>query len=164
MLGGFDCGVGSLNVWLERHARSAGAAGSAQTIVVTGEHENGRVVGFYALAVASITHADATEHAARGMPRHDIPALLLARLAVDQSVQGKGIGAFLLRDAMARAIAVSEEAGVRLMLVHAIDGAAREFYEHFGFEQSPSDDKNLQMIVKDIRASLDVAAGEPRGS
>ena len=157
-LSGFDCGVGSLDVWLERHARMASAAGSAQTFVVTDESQGGRVVGYYALAVASITHDDATERAAKGMPRHEIPALLLARLAVDQSVQGRGVGAFLLRDAMTRAIAVSEQAGVRLMLVHVIDDAARGFYEHFGFEPSPTDEMNLQMIIKDMRASLDAAA------
>ncbi len=158
-LSGFNCGVGSLNIWLERHARPASAAGSAQTFVVTDESQEGRVIGYYALAVASITHADATERAAKGMPRHEIPALLLARLAVDQSVQGRGIGAFLLRDAMTRAIAVSEEAGVRMMLVHALDDAARGFYQRFGFESSPTDEMNLQMIIKDIRASLDAAAG-----
>lgn len=162
-LSGFDCGVGSLNVWLKRHARTAGAAGSAQTFVVTEETQGGRIVGYYALAVASITHAEATKRAARGMPRHHIPALLLARLAVDESVQSQGIGAFLLRDAMTRAIAVSEEAGVRMMLVHAVDEKARAFYERFGFEPSPTDDMNLQMIIKDIRRSLDAAAGEPSG-
>lgn len=162
-LSGFDCGVGSLNIWLERHARSASAAGSAQTFVVTDETQGGRVIGYYALAVASITHADATDRAARGMPRHDIPSLLLARLAVDKSIRGKGIGAFLLRDAMTRAIAVSEEAGVRLLLVHAVNEEARGFYEHFGFERSPTDEKNLQMITKDIRASLDAAAAESPG-
>jgi GNAT superfamily N-acetyltransferase len=126
--------------------------------VVTDESQGGRVVGYYALVVASVTHADATERAAKGMPRHDIPAVLLARRAVDESVQGRGIGAFLLRDAMTRAIAVSEEAGVRLMLVHAIHDGARAFYEHFGFEPSPTDGLNLQMIIKDMRASLDAAA------
>lgn len=159
-LSGFDCGVGSLNNWLERHARTAGAAGSAQTFVVSDESQDGRVVGYYALVVASIAHAKATKRGAKGMPRHDIPAVMLARLAIDKSVQGLGIDAFLLRDAMTRAIAVSEEAGVRLMLVHAVDEAARGFYERFGFEQSPTDDMNLQMIIKDMRASLDAAADE----
>jgi GNAT superfamily N-acetyltransferase len=160
---GFDCGVGSLNIWLERHARTASAAGSAQTFVVTDGSQGGRVVGYYALAVASITHEEATKRATRGMPRHEIPAVLLARLAVDESVQRQGIGAFLLRDAMMRAITVSEEAGVRLMLVHAVNDEARRFYERFGFEPSPTDDMNLQMIIKDIRASLDAAAGASRG-
>lgn len=159
-LSGFQCGEASLDIWLERHARAAAAAGSAQTFVVLDQAQGGRVVGYYALAVASITHSDATPRAAKGMPRHAVPALLLARLAVDQSVQRMGIGAFQLRDAMMRAINVSDEAGVRLMLVHAVNDQARQFYERFGFERSPTDPMNLQMIIKDIRASLRAAGGD----
>jgi GNAT superfamily N-acetyltransferase len=81
--------------------------------------------------------------------------MLLARLAVDKTVQGRGIGAFLLKDAMSRALAVSEQAGMRLMLVHAVNDDARSFYEYFGFEQSPSDGMNLQLLTKDIRLALD---------
>jgi predicted N-acetyltransferase YhbS len=127
---------------------------------VVADESQGRVVGYYALVVASITPPQATARAAKGMPRHDIPALLLARLAVDVSVQGTGVGTFLLRDAMTRAIAVSEEAGVRLMLVHAINDEARAFYGRFGFEPSPTDQMNLQMLIKDMRASLEAAARE----
>jgi len=116
------------------------------------------VIGYHALTVASIDHQEATSRAAKGMPRHDMPAVLLARLAVDESVKGKGIGAFLLHDAMARTLAVSEEAGIRLLLVHARDDGARDFYVHFGFEPSPTDPMHLQMIIKDIRLSLDAAA------
>jgi GNAT superfamily N-acetyltransferase len=159
VLAGFDCGVGSLNAWLERHARSAVGAGSARTYVVS-DNERGRVVGYHALTVASIDHVDATERAAKGMPRHQIPAVLIARLAVDLSVTGRGIGAFLLRDAMVRAVAVSEEAGIRILLVHALDDRARGFYLHFGFEPSPTDSMNLQLLIKDIRASLNAAAAE----
>jgi GNAT superfamily N-acetyltransferase len=157
-LSGFDCDEGSLNVWLERYARVASGAGSANTYVVTDAEQAERVVGYHALTVASIEHEDATARAAKGMPKHQIPAVLLARLAVDKSVQGKGVGAFLLRDAMTRALAVSEEAGVRLMLAHALNAKARRFYEHFGFGRSPTDDMNLQIIIKDIQASLEEAA------
>lgn len=157
-LSGFECGVGSLNTWLERHARAATGAGSARTYVVT-DRVQSRVVGYHALTVASVEHRDATRRASKGMPRHPIPAVLLARLAVDESVKGRGIGAFLLRDAMSRALAVSEEAGIRLLLVHALGEDARRFYSHFGFEPSPTDEMNLQLIVKDIRASLDAVAG-----
>ncbi len=92
------------------------------------------------------------------MPRHQIPAVLVARLAVDNSVKGRGIGAFLVQDAMARALAVCEEAGIRILLVHALDEIARDFYLHFGFEPSPTDAMNLQLLIKDIRSSLDAAA------
>jgi GNAT superfamily N-acetyltransferase len=123
------------------------------------DNEQDRVVGYYALTVASIEHRDATERAAKGMPKHPIPAVLLARLAVDESVKGKGLGAFLLRDAMVRALAASEEMGIRVLLVHALNEDARNFYLRFGFEVSPTDPMNLQRIMKDIRASLEAASG-----
>jgi len=153
---GFESGVGSLDVWLVKHARSAVGAGSARTYVVI-DSEQERVVGYHALSVASIEHGEATDRARKGMPRNPIPAMLLARLAVDKTVQGKAIGAFLLRDAMSRAVSVAEQAGIRLFLVHAVDDEARTFYGHFGFEASPSDPMNLQLLIKDIRLALDGA-------
>lgn len=155
-INGFDCGVGSLDIWLVKHARAAAGAGSARTYVVV-DAEQDRVVGYHALSLASIEHADATKRGRKGMPRHPIPAMLLARLAVDKSVQGRGIGAFLLRDATSRALSVAEQAGMRLLLVHALNDEARAFYEHFGFEPSPSDAMNLQLLVKDIMLALDSA-------
>ncbi len=151
---GFDCGVGSLDVWLVKHARAAAGVGSARTyIVLDAKHD--RVVGYHALSLASIEHDDATDRVRSGMPKHPIPAILLVRLAVDRAVQGRGIGAFLLKDAMSRALSVSEQAGMRLMLVHALSDEARAFYEHFGFESSPTDAMNLQLLIKDIRLVLD---------
>src|SRR5262249_37413936 len=92
--------------------------------------------------------------AARGMPRHPISAMLLARLAVDERAQGGGLGATLLADAMERTLLVAEETGIRLLLVHAVDDEARGFYLHYGFEPSPTDPMNLQLWIKDIRATL----------
>ena len=91
------------------------------------------------------------------MPRHPIPAVLLARLAVDLDFQGRGVGALLLGDALKRALSVAETAGIRLLLVHALNESARGFYERFGFEPSPTDPMNLQLLIKDIRESLDAA-------
>ncbi|HWO16723.1 MAG TPA: GNAT family N-acetyltransferase [Solirubrobacterales bacterium] len=156
-INGFDCGVGSLDVWLVKHARAAAGAGSARTYVVIDEEQD-RVVGYHALSVASIKHAETIERARKGMPKHPIPAMLLARLAVDKTVQGRGIGAFLLRDAMSRAVSVAEQAGIRLMLIHTLSEDARRFYEHFGFERSPSDQMNLQLLIKDIRHVLERAS------
>lgn len=156
-INGFECGVGSLDIWLVKHARAAAGAGSARTYVVVDEQQERRVVGYHALSLASIEHAEATGRARKGMPKSPIPALLLARLAVDKTAQGKGIGAFLLRDAMSRALSVAEQAGVRLLLVHAVNDEARRFYERFGFEASPTDAMNLQLLTKDIRLALDNA-------
>ncbi|MBK5221153.1 MAG: GNAT family N-acetyltransferase [Thermoleophilia bacterium] len=154
LISGFDCGIRSLDVWLLDHARAAAGAGSARTYVV-GDSQQQRVVGYHALSVASIEPAATTERARKGMPRHPIPVMLLARLAVDDTVQGMGIGAFLLRDAMTRAVSVAEQAGMRLLLVHAVNERARAFYEHFGFEASPTDAMNLQLPIKHIRLALD---------
>jgi GNAT superfamily N-acetyltransferase len=151
---GFESGVVSLDIWLLKHARAAAGAGSARTYVVI-DSEQERVVGYHALSVASIAHREATDRARKGMPRNPIPAMLLARLAVDRTVQGKGIGAFLLKDAMSRGVSVAEQAGIRLLLAHAVNDEARSFYEHFDFEASPSDPMNLQLLVKDIRRALD---------
>jgi GNAT superfamily N-acetyltransferase len=150
-LDGFDCGVESLNIWLTEHARQAAAAGSARVFVMV-DAEQERVCGYYALAAAAVAHEQATERARKG--RHPIPAVLLARLAVDASVQGHGIGAWLLQDAMRRALSASEAVGMRVLLVHALDDNARSFYARWGFEPSPTDPLNLQMLVKDIRRSL----------
>jgi GNAT superfamily N-acetyltransferase len=154
VLGGFDCGVESLSAWLPKHARAAAAAGSARTYAIE-DGEQGRVVGYHALCAASVSRREASPRAGKGMPRHPIPAVLLARLAVDRSVQGRGLGAFLLRDAMARTLAAAAELGIRVMLVHALDESARDFYLHHGFESSRTDPMNLQLLIKDIEASLD---------
>ena len=152
-LSGFDCGVDSLNAWLPKHARPAAASGSARTYAIE-DAEQGRVVGYHALCAASVSRREGTPRARRGMPRHSIPAVLLARLAVDRSVQGHDLGAFLLRDAMARTLAAAAELGIRVMLVHALNESARDFYLHHGFEPSPIDPMNLQLLVKDVEASI----------
>ena len=153
-IGDFDAGVTSLTTWLTEYALQAGRAGSARTFAVTDAEQGGRVVGYHAIAAASIERAVATRRAASGMPGHPVSAILLARLAVDRSVQGRGVGAWLLQDAMRRALSASEEFGVRVLLAHAIDERARAFYERFGFEPSPTDPLNLQLLIKDIRKTL----------
>jgi GNAT superfamily N-acetyltransferase len=154
LLSGFDCGVDSLNGWLHKHSRAAAASGSVRVYVVEDAEQN-RVVGYHGLSAASLSPSEASSRAGRGMPRHPIPAVLLARLAVDRSMQGRGLGAFLLRDAMTRTLSAAAQLGIRVMLVHAIDETARDFYLHHGFEASPSDPMNLQLLVKDMKASIE---------
>jgi GNAT superfamily N-acetyltransferase len=153
---GFDCGRPSLNVWLERYARQAAASGSARTYVIV-DAEQGRVVGYHALTAAQLERKAASARVIRGMPQYPIPVVLLVRLAVDRSVAGRGVGAWLLRDAMLRTLAASETIGVRAMLVHAVDDDARRFYRHHGFELSPTDELHLMILTKDIAASLDAS-------
>ena len=151
---GFDSGVGSLDRWLREHGQTAGAVGSARVFVVV-DTEQERVVGYHALTAASIEHRDSVDRATKGMPRHPIPAVLLARLAVDESVHGGGLGAWLLRDAMLRALAASDGVGIRVMIVHALDESARAFYLRHGLKPSPTDPLNLQILIKDIRAAVE---------
>jgi GNAT superfamily N-acetyltransferase len=157
VLEGFDCRRASLNVWLIRHARQAAAVGSARTYVVA-DSEQGRVVGYHALTAAGIERAAATARVLKGMPQYPIPVVLLARLAVDYSVGRRGLGAWLLRDAMMRTLATSETIGVRAMLVHAADQEARGFYLRHGLEASPSDPLHLMILVKDIEKAVVAAS------
>jgi GNAT superfamily N-acetyltransferase len=150
-LAGFDCGVPALNHFLARHSLASQQGHNAQTYVVT---STGRVVAYYTLTAGSVGHAGATERARKGQPRHPIPVAILARLAVCCSAQGHGLGAGLLKDALLRVAGAADTIGIRAVLVHAKDDAARAFYEHFGFESSPTDAMHLMLIMKDIRVLL----------
>lgn len=150
---GFSCGRAALDTWLLEHARAATAAGSARTYVITDRQQEDRVVGFAALTAAGVEPRDAPDRVRAGMPQQPIPVVLLARLAVDSSVQGHGVGAFLLADVMRRTLSAADVIAVRALLVHAKDEAAGGFYRRFGFASSPSDPLHLMLLIKDLRAS-----------
>lgn len=153
--GAFVCGEPELDRWLTDHALGAQASGSARVFIST---DGNRVVGYYALAAAQLQPAEAGERALKGQPRQRaIPAVLLARLAVDQDHQGKGLGRSLLQDAMLRTNAAAEELGIRLMLVHAKNEDAGRWYRRFGFEGSPTDPLHLMLLMKDLRTYLSAA-------
>ena len=149
----FSCGQAELDRFLTRHALQAQQANSPQTYVAVSGNE---IVGFYTIVAGEVQHAEAPERVVKGMPRHPIPLLVLARLAVHTKAQGRGIGSGLLLDALGRTLQVAEMIGVRALAVHAKDDRAIEFYRHFGFTPSPSDARHLFMIIKDIR----LAAGQ----
>ncbi len=151
-IGGFDCGKESLNAFLKSFALANQAGGLARTYVVL-SHE--KVVGYYSLAPAGVEPSNAPERVTKGQPRHPVPCILLARLAVDRSAQGSGLGKFLFRDAMLRALWAHEEIGGRAFLVHAMDDEAREFYSRFGMMPSPTHPLHLFLLFKDIRAMLE---------
>jgi GNAT superfamily N-acetyltransferase len=152
LLDGFDCGKEDLNRFLKRQAWSNQQAHGAQTYVLAKEL---RVLGYYSLAAGSIVHDQATERVKKRLARHPIPIILLARLAVDVSIHGKGVGSALLKDALQRAAHAADTIGARALLVHAKDDAARAFYEHFTFESSPSDPYHLLLIMKDLMHIID---------
>ncbi len=130
----FECGEAELDDWLKRRALANQASGASRTFVVT--DPDGRVRAYYAMAAGAISHQHATTRVRRNMP-DPIPVMVLARLAVDRSMQGQHLGPALLQDAVNRALAVAQNAGVRAMLVHALHERAKKFYEHYGFQPSP---------------------------
>jgi predicted N-acetyltransferase YhbS len=109
------------------------------------------VIGYYSLAVGQIEYINAPERLRKGLARHPVPIMLLARLAVDKSWQKKGVGRALLRDAVLRTLQAAEIAGIRALAVHAKDDAARRYYEQFDFEASPADPLHLLVLLKDLR-------------
>ena len=147
----FDCGEEALNNWLRKHALQNQGAGAAQTYVgLAGEV----VIDYYSLAVGQIEYIDAPERLRKGLARHPVPIMLLARLAVDKNWQKKGVGRALLRDAVLRTVQAAEIAGIRALAVHAKDDAARRYYEQFDFEASPADPLHLLVLLKDIRKRM----------
>jgi len=154
-LEGFDCGKPSLNEWLARHARQANTSGSSRTFVVIDDTDDVRkVVGYYSLTVGQVDTLEVPERVRKGMGQYPIPVVLLARLAVDQRHQGQGVGPGLLRDAITRALALSEQAGVRAMMTHPLDAAATGFYLKFGFVPSPAGEGMLLLLLKDAQRLL----------
>ncbi|TGY87814.1 GNAT family N-acetyltransferase [Marinicauda algicola] len=149
---GFDCGKEPLDRFLQRHALVNQKAGSAQTYVVCRGEQ--RVAGYYSLAVGAVEHAEAPGRVSKGLARHPIPVMLLARLAIDRAEQGKGLGKALLKDALLRTAQAADIAGIRALLVHAKDDEARAWYEQFDFEPSPTDPYHLFLLMKDLRALL----------
>lgn len=147
----FDCGVPALNDYLKKYALQNQKKNSARTYVATRAN---RIVAYYTLAYGSVSLEEAPQSVKSGLPRHPIPVILLARLAVDSNEQGGGLGAALLKDALLRTIQAAEIAGLRAMLVHAKDDSAKRFYQKFGFEPSPIDTYHLFLRLSDILLSL----------
>ncbi len=150
-LSAFDCGVPALNNYLTKFALQTQRGQSARTDVAT---RGQRVVGYYTLAAASARREETPARVAKGLAAHPVPVILLARLAVDATEKGKGLGAGLLKDALLRAVAAADIVGCRAVMVHAKDEGARAFYERFGFEPSPTDPLRLFLPMKDIKAAL----------
>lgn len=150
-LSSIDCGKPSLNDWLRRFALTNQQNDSARTYIL---HRAGKVVGYYSLSAGSVRKEESPTRIAKGLARHPIGVILLARLAVDHTEHGTGLGKILLMDALSRALAASDAIGARAVLVHAIDEDAVAFYKKFGFEPSPLDPKQLMLLMKDLRTTL----------
>jgi GNAT superfamily N-acetyltransferase len=148
---GFDCGGHeSLNDWLKRFAFSNEKNESVRTYVV---HRSGVVAGYYSISAGSLCVEEAPARISKGLARHPIPVILLARLAVDKDEKGTGLGKALLKDALLRIAQAADIVGSRAVLVHAIDEPAKKFCLHFGFEPSPIHELQLMLLMRDLRKS-----------
>jgi len=146
----FESGVAALDEWLKRRARSNELEGASRTFVICTAR---KIVGYYSLAAGSVSHREATGKVRRNMP-DPVPVVLLGRLAVDRTWQGKGIGADLLADVVLRALAAAEIIGVRAILAHAISQDAKVFYEKHGFRPSLIEPMTLMITVDEARRMI----------
>jgi GNAT superfamily N-acetyltransferase len=145
---GFDCGKEELNRYLLRYAWANQQAGAAQTYVgLVGNS----VIGYHTLVVGQVSREEAPGRLIKGLARHPVPVMLLARLAVDRRWHGQGVGRALLKDAMQRTLQAADIAGIRAFAVHAKDQEARHFYEKFDFVPSATDPMHLFVLLKDVR-------------
>ena len=139
----FGCGEPSLDRWLKIRALRNEESGASRTYVVCA---GGCVAGYYALAAGAVAHAEATSRVKRNMPG-PVPVILIGRLAIDSRLQGRGIGADLLLDAVLRTLQAAEIAGIRAILVSALSENAKGFYEKHGFISSPANPQTLMITV-----------------
>lgn len=150
-LDGFDCGNDELNSWLQRHAAASHKADLARTYLAL---DDTTIAGYFSLTTGSVRPDDAPKRLVRGMPRYPIGTILIARLAVDTAYQGRRLGSRLLAEALRRAVAASDAAAARLVVVDAIDDNAAAFYRRWGFIDTPDNPNRLYRKMSDIRASL----------
>ena len=149
-LDSFESGLPTLDDWLLRRARANQISGASRVFVAC---DDAQVVGYYALASSAIACGDATGRMRRNMP-DPIPVVVLARLAVHNAYQGKGIGRGLVRDAAMRVLAAADEIGIRGLVVHAISEDAKAFYLNLGLLPSPTNDMTLMIPLGDLKANL----------
>jgi len=147
----FDGGKPALNPFLIRHALANQSNGSARTFVGL---DGNRVVGYYSLVVGSVLYDEAPERMAKGLARHAIPILLLARFAVDQAFQGQGIGKGLFKDALKRSLSVEGNAGVRALMTHAKGEEAKALYLRLGMVECPANPLHRYLLMKDVERTL----------
>lgn len=149
---GFDCGRDALNRFLIRYALINQQANDSQTYVALSGAE---IIGYYTLVFGQVAFEDAPQRLTKGVARHPVPIMLLARLAVSVGWQRRGVGKGLLKDALRRTLQAADIAGLRAFAAHAKDEEARAWYEQFDFISSPGDPFHLMILLKDIRALLE---------
>ncbi len=150
----FNCEIDALNVYLHKFAKLNQLKESARTYVALREK---RVIGYYTLVFGSVSWDEAPISLKKGLGKYPVPILLIARLAVDKSCIGKGLGSDLLQDALIRAISASEIAGLRAVMVDAKNEKAKKFYIDRGFHPFAEDKMRLFVSMIELKkAKLDL--------
>jgi GNAT superfamily N-acetyltransferase len=157
--GEFTCGKGPLDQFLHTLVSQYEKRRLGRTYVVVRPGEK-RVLGYYTLASGAVCFETLPQQATKKLPRHPVPVILLARLAVDQSVQGQGLGCFLLVHALRRCLSLAEKLGVHAVEVDAIDDQAKAFYERYGFVALQDNPLHLYLPMVTIE---DAFGGEEGG-
>ncbi len=150
----FDCGIENLNQYLARYALQNDKKSIGKTFVAVSHENRKKVLGYYTVSMAQVELQDLPREMQKGLPRYPVPAMRIGRLAIDLSAQGKGIGSFLLRDALLRALSLSSEVGTHCVLVDAIDENAKRFYLRYGFMAFETHPLTLVLPLKTIADSL----------
>jgi ribosomal protein S18 acetylase RimI-like enzyme len=153
-LDGFESGKPALDEWLRGHAMENEDKAS-RTYVVTAQagEDAGRVVAYYTLAYGSVIRSEVPKKVRQGLP-NPVPVMVLGRLAVDQRHARKGIGPSLLREAMQRTLQASSIAGLRALIVHAVDDEAVGFYAKYGFQIFPAGSRTLFLPIETLRQAI----------
>ena len=156
----FDCGSEAQTTWLRRFALQAQRADTARVYVIC-RSQTSQVVGYYALAAGSVSHATTPPRITKGIGRYPIPVIVLTRLGVDRRAQGLGLGSELVRDALLQVASVAGRVGIRALVIHAETPDAASFYRRLSvaFEPSPTDPLHLLLLMKDLRQAISIAAG-----
>jgi len=150
---GFSCGNETLNRYLKEIARQDARRLVAAPFVLVDETVPKTILGYYTLSSFSVSLADLPEEVARKLPSYpNVPVTLLGRLAVDHRYQGRGLGAFLLMDALRRAWVESSQIAAVAVVVDAIDKQAVLFYKRFDFISFPERPYRLFLPMKTIAA------------
>jgi len=149
----FSCGKPPLDEFIRRHVSQYEKRNLGRTYLAVRPGER-QVLGYYTLASGSIPFLSMPEASAKKLPAHPVPAILLARLAVDRSAQGRGLGAHLLIDALDRSLMISGELGIHSVEVHAIDVQAGAFYQKYGFLPLLDNESHLFLPINSIRTAF----------
>jgi GNAT superfamily N-acetyltransferase len=150
----FDCGDADLNTYLKRYARQNHESGGAKCFLAVPTEQPARILGFYTLSPASLEYARTPALAKRGLGRYDVPVFRIGRLAVDQSVQGQGLGGTLLLRAAERCIRVAQEVGGVALLIDAKNDCAAKWYESYGAMRLTDAPLSLVLLLATAAAAL----------